>query len=98
MFERVAKLVKDRARSWRLDQLARSIFLTDFLSAFFPPLRYFFTPPSLFVKVKENALAYELHFRARKNSSYFTGHHPPHRAETKRQSPGDALILAALRA
>jgi hypothetical protein len=35
MFERVAKLVKDRARSWRLDQLARSIFLTDFVSAFF---------------------------------------------------------------
>ena len=32
MFERVAKLVKtDRVRSWRLNQLARSIFLTEFL-------------------------------------------------------------------
>ena len=45
MFERVAKLVKtDRARSWRLDQLARSIFLTEFVSAFFLALRYFFKP------------------------------------------------------
>jgi hypothetical protein len=44
MFERVAKLVKGRARSWRLDQLARSIFLTDFVSAFFLALRYFFKP------------------------------------------------------
>ena len=36
MFERVAKLVKtDRVRSWRLYQLARSIFLMDFVCAFF---------------------------------------------------------------
>ena len=43
MFERVAKLVKtDRSRSWRLDQLARSIFLTEFVSAFFLAMRYFF--------------------------------------------------------
>ena len=45
MFERVAKLVKtDRMRSWRLDQLARSIFLTEFISAFFLAMRYFFKP------------------------------------------------------
>jgi hypothetical protein len=45
MFERVAKLVKtDRARSWRLDQLARSIFLAEFISAFFLAMRYFFKP------------------------------------------------------
>ena len=45
MFERVAKLMKThRARSWRLDQLARSIFLTEFVSAFFLAMRYFFKP------------------------------------------------------
>src|ERR671918_3083823 len=45
MFERVATLVKtDRARSWRLDQLARSIFLTEFVSAFFLAVRYFLKP------------------------------------------------------
>jgi len=45
MFERVAKLVKtDRVRSWRLYQLARSIFLTEFVSAFFLAMRYFFMP------------------------------------------------------
>jgi len=45
MFERVAKLVKtDSARSRRLDQLARSIFLTEFVSAFFLAMRYFFKP------------------------------------------------------
>ena len=45
MFERVAKLVKtDSPRSWRLDQLARSIFFTDFVSAFFLAMRYFFKP------------------------------------------------------
>jgi formate hydrogenlyase subunit 6/NADH:ubiquinone oxidoreductase subunit I len=45
MFERVAKLVKtDRVRSWRLDQAVRSIFLTDFLSAFVLAMRYFFKP------------------------------------------------------
>jgi NADH-quinone oxidoreductase subunit I len=45
MFERVAKLVKtDRVRSWRLAQLARSIFLTEFISAFFLAMRYFFKP------------------------------------------------------
>ena len=45
MFERVAKLVKtDRVRSWRLTQLARSIFLTEFISAFFLAMRYFFKP------------------------------------------------------
>ena len=45
MFERVAKLVKrESARSWRLDQLARSIFLTEFVSAFFLAMRYFFKP------------------------------------------------------
>ena len=40
MFERVAKLV----RSWRLHQAARSIFLTDFVSAFVLAMRYFFKP------------------------------------------------------
>ncbi|MGA8688666.1 MAG: hypothetical protein WB662_01840 [Methyloceanibacter sp.] len=45
MFERVAKLVKtDRVRSWRLDQAARSIFLTEFVSGFFLAMRYFFKP------------------------------------------------------
>ena len=45
VFERVAQLVKtDRARLWRLDQLARSIFLTEFVSAFFLAMRYFFKP------------------------------------------------------
>ena len=45
MFERVAKLVKtDRVRSWRLNELARSIFLTEFVSAFFLAMRYFFKP------------------------------------------------------
>ena len=45
MFERVAKLVKtDRVRSWRLDQAAGSIFLTEFVSAFFLAMRYFFKP------------------------------------------------------
>jgi NADH-quinone oxidoreductase subunit I len=45
MFERVAKLVKtDSVRSWRLNQLARSIFLTEFVSAFFLAMRYFFKP------------------------------------------------------
>ena len=45
MFERVAKLLKtDRVRSWRLAQLARSIFLTEFISAFFLAMRYFFKP------------------------------------------------------
>ena len=45
MFERLAKLVKtDRVRSLRLDQAARSIFLMDFVSAFFLAMRYFFKP------------------------------------------------------
>ena len=45
MFERVAKLVKtDRMRPWRLDQAARSIFLTEFVSAFFLAMRYFVKP------------------------------------------------------
>jgi hypothetical protein len=45
MFKRVAKLVKtDSPRSGRLDQLVRSIFLTEFVSAFFLALRYFFKP------------------------------------------------------
>jgi hypothetical protein len=45
MFESVAKLVKTvRVRAWRLDQLARSIFLTEFVSAFFLAMRYFFKP------------------------------------------------------
>ena len=45
MFERVPKLPKtDRTRPWRLDQAARSIFLTDFVSAFFLAMRYFFKP------------------------------------------------------
>src|SRR6476619_7412572 len=45
MFERVAKLVKtDRVRSWRLAQATRSIFLTEFISAFFLASRYFFKP------------------------------------------------------
>ena len=45
MFERVAKLVKtDRTSKWKLDQAARSILLTEFVSAFFPAMRYFFKP------------------------------------------------------
>ena len=45
MFERVAKLVKtDRVKSWRLYQLTRSVFLTEFVSAFFLAMRYFFSP------------------------------------------------------
>jgi NADH-quinone oxidoreductase subunit I len=45
MFEHVAKLVKtDRMRTWRLDQAARSIFLSEFVSAFFLAMRYFFKP------------------------------------------------------
>jgi NADH-quinone oxidoreductase subunit I len=45
MFERMAKLVKsDRMRTWRLDQAVRSIFLTEFVSAFFLAMRYFFKP------------------------------------------------------
>jgi hypothetical protein len=45
MFERVAKLLKTgRMRTWRLDQAARSIFLTEFVSAFFLAMRYFFKP------------------------------------------------------
>jgi hypothetical protein len=45
MFERLAKLLKtDRMRPWRLDQAARSIFLTEFVSAFFLAMRYFFKP------------------------------------------------------
>ena len=45
MFERVAKLAKTgRIGTWRLDQAARSIFLTEFVSAFFLALRYFFKP------------------------------------------------------
>jgi hypothetical protein len=42
---RIPGLVKtDRLRLWRLDQAARSIFLTEFVSAFFLALRYFFKP------------------------------------------------------
>ena len=45
MFERVAKFVKtDRTRTWKLDQAARSILLTEFVSAFFLAMRYFFKP------------------------------------------------------
>ena len=45
MLERVAKLLKtDRMRPWRLDQAARSFFLTEFVSAFFLAMRYFFKP------------------------------------------------------
>jgi NADH-quinone oxidoreductase subunit I len=45
MFERVTKLMKtDRARTWTLNQLARSIFLTEFVSAFFLAMRYFLKP------------------------------------------------------
>jgi NADH-quinone oxidoreductase subunit I len=44
MFERMAKLVKTgKMRTWRLDQAVRSIFLTEFVSAFFLAMRYFFT-------------------------------------------------------
>jgi hypothetical protein len=43
MFERVAKLVKTgRISTSRLDQAARSILLTEFVSAFFLAMRYFF--------------------------------------------------------
>ena len=45
MFKRVVKLVKtDRATTWRLDQAARSIFLTEFVSTFFLAMSYFFKP------------------------------------------------------
>ena len=45
MFERMAKLVRSgRKRTSRLDQAARSIFLTEFVSAFFLAMRYFFKP------------------------------------------------------
>ena len=45
MFERVSNLVKTgRMRTWRLDQAARSFFLTEFVSAFFLAMRYFFKP------------------------------------------------------
>jgi NADH-quinone oxidoreductase subunit I len=45
MFERVAKLVKtERMRSWRLDQLARSIFLDGVHLCVFLAMRYFFKP------------------------------------------------------
>jgi NADH-quinone oxidoreductase subunit I len=45
MLERLAKLVKtDRVGSSRLDQAAWSIFLMDFVSAFFLAVRYFFKP------------------------------------------------------
>jgi NADH-quinone oxidoreductase subunit I len=45
MFERVPKRVKTESRGWwRLDQAARSIFLVDFVSAFFLAMRYFFKP------------------------------------------------------
>jgi len=33
-----------RIGTWRLDQAARSILLTEFVSAFFLALRYFFKP------------------------------------------------------
>ena len=45
MFERVPKRLKTESRGWwRLDQAARSIFLVDFVSAFFLAMRYFFKP------------------------------------------------------
>ena len=45
MFERVSNLLKTgRMRTWRLDQAARSFFLTEFVSAFFLAMRYFFKP------------------------------------------------------
>ena len=45
MFERVPKRVKTESMGrWRLDQAARSIFLVDFVSAFFLAIRYFFKP------------------------------------------------------
>jgi NADH-quinone oxidoreductase subunit I len=45
MFERMAKPVKsDRMRTTRLNQAVRSIFLTEFVSAFFLAMRYFFKP------------------------------------------------------
>ena len=44
MFERMAKLVRSGRKRSRLDQAARSIFLTEFVSAFFLAMRYFFKP------------------------------------------------------
>jgi len=45
MFERVAKPVMPEIMRLRLDQTtARSIFLTEFVSAFFLAMRYFFKP------------------------------------------------------
>src|SRR4026207_2046719 len=45
MFERVPKRVKTESMGRRrLDQAARSIFLVDFVSAFFLAMRYFFKP------------------------------------------------------
>jgi NADH-quinone oxidoreductase subunit I len=58
MFERVVKLVTtDRTRTWRLDQAARSIFLTEFMSAFFLAMRYFFKPKAtLNIRLRRVAL------------------------------------------
>ena len=44
MFKRMAKLVRSGRKRSRLDQAARSIFLTEFVSAFFLAMRYFFKP------------------------------------------------------
>ena len=45
MFKHVAKLVKnDRMRPGKLHQAARSIFLTEFVSAFVLAMRYFLKP------------------------------------------------------
>jgi hypothetical protein len=45
MFEHVAKLMKTgRMSTSRLDQAARSILLTEFVSAFFLAMRYFLKP------------------------------------------------------
>ena len=43
MFERVRAKTESMGR-WKLDQAARSIFLVDFVSAFFLAMRYFFKP------------------------------------------------------
>jgi hypothetical protein len=68
MFERVAKLLKTgRMRTWRLDQAARSIFLTEFVSAFFLAMRYFFKPKAVrFLAQIDRLLEFRVYLRERR--------------------------------
>lgn len=55
----------DRVRSWRLAQLARSIFLTEFISAFFLAMRYFFKPKATMLR---NCRKYSLGLQSARNA------------------------------